>query len=132
MSDIVKDYISEQWYWIELIGFDKNKADFGVEDFLSRNSGKVYGISLLLYNCDFVNLHKGIDKEEEIDLSCCSYAGHQYNEEREIQRWTNYELRELVAQIHKHGVKVIFSVFNNFTYYNFRERKKLTGRFAEQ
>ena len=132
MTDIVKDYINEQWYWIELIGFDKNKEDFGVNEFLSRNSGKVYGVSLLLYNGDFVNLHESIDKEEEIDLSCCSYAGHRYNEEREIQRWTNYNLRDLVVEFHKHGVKVIFAVFNSFTYYNYIEKKVLTGKFAQQ
>ena len=38
----------ERWYWIELIGFDNESSDFGVDNFLSRNVTTT-GVSLLFY-----------------------------------------------------------------------------------
>lgn len=105
----------KNWYWIELIGFDVDAKDFGVSDFLQRTSGNVEGVSFLFSNVDFVNTHDGITGK---NLSPCesSYGAHPYNEERARQVWSDVRLKELIGEFHGHGVKVVFSCFNTFTY----------------
>ena len=65
----------ERWYWIELIGFDNEAEDYGVEAFLSRNVSTT-GVSLLFAHIDFL-FHEG----EELLPTACSYGGHEYNRE---------------------------------------------------
>ena len=43
----------DRWYWIELIGFDNEAEDFGVDAFLSRNVNTT-GVSLLFAHIDFL------------------------------------------------------------------------------
>lgn len=66
--------MNQKWYWIELIGFDKEQPDLGVEDFLSRIPKDICGISLLLYTVDFVCLHTGLAQEQPLPRAACSYA----------------------------------------------------------
>ena len=106
----------KNWHWIELIGFDNKSSDFGVESFLSRLSEQPEGVSLLFSHIDFVNDFDGGDLERELLPCDCSYSAHKYSAERERQVWTNFELKNLISQLHKHNVKVIFSIFNFFEY----------------
>lgn len=103
------------WYWIELIGFDVNSADYGVGDFLGRVGADIEGVSFLFSNIDFVNTHKGVTGKY---LTPCesSYGAHPYNEERARQSWRDTDLKGLIAGLHSRGVKVVFSCFNIFTY----------------
>ena len=110
--------MKEYWYWIELIGFDKDKKDFGAADFLKKTGNRARGISLLLYSVDFLNYHCGTDYEYELTNGVCSYYGHPYNEERKIQKWTNYDLKKLVSVLKSYNLKVVFSFFNLFEYYD--------------
>ncbi|GHV02543.1 hypothetical protein FACS1894211_14140 [Clostridia bacterium] len=106
----------EFWYWIELIGFDKDSEDFGVGAFLNGVGGRADGVSLLLYNMDFVNAYGGIETERFLSPGECSYGGHPYNEDRKIQRWTNFKLKGLIAELQRRGIKVLLSIFNLYRY----------------
>ena len=97
----------ERWYWIELIGFDNESPDFGVEGFLSRNVTTT-GVSLLFSHIDFLFCEGG----EFLPPTACSYSGHAYNRERRRQDWTATQLCGLVAALKKRGVKVFCSFFD--------------------
>ncbi len=101
----------EMWVWTELLAFDREKPDYGVEEYLDRIGFKVTGISFLLSSMDFVLLHGGMGKENVLFPDICSRQGHGENEERKRQEWTNYELRGLVDGLKKHGIKVFCSIF---------------------
>lgn len=99
-------------YWIELIGFDKDNIEKSAQAFIDKQEGKIHSIFLLLYDVDFVNDHQGMEKEYFLKYMECSYNGHEYNAERQIQRWTNFDLKALIDCFHTKGVKVFCSVFN--------------------
>ncbi len=109
--------MKENWYWIELIGFDRTQGDFGVKAFVDNVSGRIEGISFLFSDIDFVNLHDGITGKT-LRPCDCSYGGLPCSEERNRQAWTDEELKGLVACLHEYGIKVLFSFFNTFTYGN--------------
>ena len=117
----------KNWYWIELIGFDVNSADYGVGDFLARTGGRVEGVSFLFSNIDFINTHEGVTGKYLTPCEC-SYGAHPYNEERARQEWKDTDLKGLIAQLHSRGVKVVFSCFNSFTYG--LDGKMQTGAFC--
>ena len=96
----------ERWYWIELIGFDNEAEDYGVDAFLSR-AVSVTGVSLLFAHADFL-----FSDSEELADTACSYGGHEYNRERRRQKWTRTQLGGLVRTLQSRGVKVFFSVFD--------------------
>lgn len=105
----------ENWYWIELIGFDNTQEDYGVKHFV-ENVPQIKGVSLLFSNIDFVNCHTDSVTEQELLPCDCSYGGHKYSEERERQVWTNFQLKGLIGSLHSYGIKVLFSFFNIFTF----------------
>lgn len=108
--------MNRNWYWIELIGFDRELPDKGVGEFLRRTENRVTGVSLLLYDNDFVCAFDGYAPEKRLPPSTCSYAGHLYNEERRRQDWTYADLRALVDEFHRHDIPVIFAVFDLLSY----------------
>ncbi len=116
------------WYWIELTGFDRTAEDYGVGDFMSRTSGKAEGVSFLFADLDFVNLHDGITGKT-LSPSVCSYGGLPYGEERPRQPWKDTELKGLTEELKRHGVKVLFSFFNTFTYQS-DDGKFMIGEFC--
>ena len=93
--------MKEKWYWIELIGFDADAQDFNVKSFLEKIEYDIKGINILFSSIDFVNCHKGMQEEYLLTEGDCSYGGHEYNEERRLQLWTNYRLRDLISELHK-------------------------------
>ncbi|MBQ5777670.1 MAG: hypothetical protein IIV97_02495, partial [Oscillospiraceae bacterium] len=123
--------MSAKVYWTELIGFDNEKKDFGVAEFLEKCSGDIESVALLIYNIDFVNEYNGLLEEENLSRGVCSYYGHGFNNDRAIQQWTNFQLKELVSELHKHNVKVLFSIFDMYTYLD--ENDNVTnGGFTEK
>ena len=104
----------ERWIWTELLAFDREQSDRGVSGYLDRLGFVPDGISLLLTAVDFVLLHKGMEEEYVLFPDICSRVAHERNEERHRQEWTNWELRNLVTELGKHGVKVFFSIFNYY------------------
>ncbi|MGD9518668.1 MAG: hypothetical protein AB7W28_04060 [Armatimonadota bacterium] len=104
----------EKWVWVELIGFDNESPDQGVQAYLD-NAGFVPDvISLLLYNADFLHLHAGMGEDRALPFDCCSYGGHPFSYERARQDWTTYQLRDLVRKLHDHGVSVFLALFDLF------------------
>ena len=101
----------EMWIWTELIAFDCEKPDYGIDAYLERVGFQVTGISFLLSSIDFILLHQGMEEEQNLFPDICSRQGHEENEERKRQDWTNFQLRELVAGLKKRGIKVFCSIF---------------------
>lgn len=99
------DYPKEIFVWIPLIGFDRDKADKGVADFLQKTITPPAAVSLFLFHPDVVNQHKGMDQEYILPPDNCSYYGSVRNEERYRQEWTNHDLRELCRSLKAHGVQ---------------------------
>lgn len=101
--------------WIELIGFDKDADDFGVNEYFDTIGFVPHSVSLHLTSINFVNGHKGMENEYVLSPYVCSYAGHPQNDLRWRQDWTNYNLRSLIKELKGHGVKVFASFFDLVT-----------------
>ena len=98
--------------WIELIGFDNTKEDYGVGHFIDMAGYVPDIVSFHLSSVDFVNTHQGMKKECLLPIYACSYGGHTHNDEHERQDWTNWQMRGLVEALHARGIKVFFSMFD--------------------
>jgi len=102
------------WLWVELIGFDNEQPDYGVEAYL-RNAGLAPdAVALLLFNPDFVHSHEGLAEHRPLPFDCCSYGGHPYGYDRARQDWTTHQLRGLVATLRQRGIAVYLSLFDMF------------------
>lgn len=100
------------WLWIELIGFDNQKNDFGVANFLKNTGFIPESISFLMYDPDFVHTHRPMDKEWVFPPQYCSYGARPFSKERARQAWTNHQLRGLITELHKYGVSSYCSFFD--------------------
>jgi hypothetical protein len=86
----------ETFIWTPLIGFNKEEADRGVNEYYSKLGFAPDGISLFVFCPDIVHCHDGIETERVLPPDNCNYYGGVCNEIRDIQQWTNHDLRELV------------------------------------
>lgn len=102
------------WLWIELIGFDNSKKDYGVKYFIDNSAFIPESISFLFSSSDFVNSHQGMAKEWVFPPEYCSYNGRPYSRLRNRQDWTNYQLRGLIKELQKYGIDVYCSFFDFF------------------
>lgn len=91
--------------WMQMLGFEKNDADRGVARFLDRTEFVPDSVCGLLFHADFVHLHRGMEEEYVLFPDNCAYRAVLRNTERFRQEWTNFELRELVAELKKKGIK---------------------------
>lgn len=109
----MKKYV--KWLWVELMEFDNQKSDFGVKKYLD-NARFVPGLlSLLISSADFVHLHDTATRDESFPPDFCSYGGRlPWEEGKKRQSWTKRELKKLIAEFHKYGIKVYFAVFDLF------------------
>ena len=98
--------------WIELIGFDKDEPDYGVDEYFKTTGFVPDSVSLHLTSVNFVNTHKGMEEEYILPPYACSYGGHPQNDLRWRQDWTNYDLKGLVSVLQSRGVKVFASFFD--------------------
>lgn len=105
----------ERWIWLELIGFDRNQADYGVSEYLDVAGFVPEVICLMLSAVDFVLLHEGLDEETALPPDICAREGHEHNQDRKRQRWTNQDVRGLVAALHACGVEVFVTVFAQYS-----------------
>ncbi len=113
-SLVAGDQPQERWIWTELIAFDNEREDLGVDHYLKLTGFAPQAICLLLGSPDFVLTHAGMDQEAELPEEYCSRDGHEFNRERSRQQWTNFQLRSLVAELHKRGVEVYVSMFAKY------------------
>lgn len=105
----------ERWIWIELIGFNNESADLGVGDYLDSTGFTPIAICLLIGSPDFVLSHAGIEAEQHLPAEYCSRAGHEFNQERKRQDWTNHQLRSLIQELHVRDVEVFLSTFATYS-----------------
>ncbi len=91
--------------WMALIGFDRDKPDKGASEYLSNLGFTPSAISLFVQNPDLLLFHQDMDEERLLPRDCCNYYGALVNEIRAIQPWTNYDLKELGANLKKAGVE---------------------------
>lgn len=104
----------ENFIWTRLIAFDNASPDKEWNAYINRIGYVPTGISLLLSHPDLILLHKGMESEIELFQDICSRQGHGGNEERARQKWTNYDLRDLVSNLQNKGVLVFCSVFATY------------------
>lgn len=112
MSTVSAPY--DRWLWIELIGFDNERSDYGVEAYLANAGFVPEAVSLLLYNPDLIHTHDGMERDRVFPVDYSSYSGHPCSYERQRQDWTKHQLRALIGELHKHGIAVYVSVFDLF------------------
>lgn len=113
-----------KYLWIELIGFDNRQADYGVAEYLSRMPVKPEVICILLWSSNIIHVHCGLEEDAPIGINQCAYWVRPRNEEHEIQNWTRFQLRGLIQELHKHGVKAYASFFDQIM---IKERKIQMG-----
>lgn len=102
----------QEYVWIELIGFDNEAEDHGVPQLLETMGFKPKAFLFLVTSIDFLHEHKGMDEEYVLNPYFCSYAGHEYNDERPRQKWTNYQLKGLVETLRTYGIQSCISMFD--------------------
>lgn len=105
MPQNFKNYI-----WIELIGFDKDNIEKTVKDFLDKTGFKPQGVLYLVSSIDIINNHR--EGDYTLDPYFCSYVGHKFNDERELQNWTKTDLTNLNREFKKYGVESFVSIFD--------------------
>jgi hypothetical protein len=119
----------ERWIWTELIGFDNRQPDFGVREYLDNAGFTPDAVSLLLSSIDVVLQHQGMGRTYRLPPDVCSREGHEHNQNRKRQKWTNVQLRGLVRQLQEQGVAVYLNVFNQ--YHNNRHHHEWASDHAE-
>ena len=97
--------------WMNLLGFERNDADRGVERFMNQTGFVPDGVCALLCNSDFFHQHKGMEEEYTLPPDVCAYWGVPRNYERERQPWTNYDLRTLTKNLAERGTNTYASIF---------------------
>lgn len=120
----------EKWIWIELIGFDNEKPDFGVKEYLDGCGFVPEGVALLLTWLGFTLDHTDMNEERTLDACECSYYAHTANAQRYRQNWTNYQLCGLIRTLQSYGIKVFLSFFNFAAYRNDRG-ERITSEYLK-
>ena len=100
--------------WMQMLGFEKNDTDRGVARFLDRTGFVPDSVCALLFHPDFINLHRGMDEEYKLFPDNCAYRAVLRNTERFRQEWTNFELRELVCELKKKGIKYYAGIMGSY------------------
>ena len=109
----------ERWMWIELIGFDSGKSDFGVKDYID-NMGFVPDIlSFLLSSPDFIHQHDSMAKDAILPWDVCTYGGRNYGKDQGKPAWTTSMLKGLIEELHKYKIKVFCAVMSVYSYDSF-------------
>ena len=97
--------------WVELIGFDNVRADYGVGDYLARMERKPETVSLMLDSDRLFLTYGGFSPDARLLPENCAYGARPYNAERRRQDWTQGQLKGLVDELRRQGVKVFASFF---------------------
>ena len=100
--------------WMQMLGFNRDDPDRGVARYLETTGFTPASICALLYHPDFVNLHRGMDEEYTLFQDNCAYHGIPRNKERERQPWTNYDLRQLIAELKKKGIDFYAGIMGSY------------------
>lgn len=105
----------ETFIWVPLIGFDREQEDRGVAQYYDTIQFKPHGISLFIFSPDIVHKHTGMDEERTFPPDHCNYYGTVSNGIRDIQEWTNFDLRELVSGLEARGAETYLGIMGVYT-----------------
>ncbi len=97
--------------WTELLAFENTDPDRGAARYLESIPEKPDTIFLFICAADFVFGHHSMDSEYILSPAVCSRNAHAGNEQRNRQKWTNFQLRELIGNLKRCGVSVYLSMF---------------------
>ncbi len=111
----------EKWIWTELVGFDNISPDLGVGKYLDTLEFQPEAICLFVSAADFILKHPEVGKDGALPIDCCTYAAHSFNEDRKCQNWTQVQVRDLITELHRHGVGVYVSVMTWYGHNRFHE-----------
>lgn len=113
-------------FWTELIAFDVNAPDLGMEAYFICTGIVPEKMLLFLWSNDFVhNFDPGLEDGAFIRDDCCSYGGHLNGDIHQRQRWTRQNLKQLIALLHRRGIKVYLSFFDQIMTPQWAERNEL-------
>ncbi|MFO7945524.1 MAG: hypothetical protein R6V19_01730 [Armatimonadota bacterium] len=104
----------EKWIWTELIGFDNTQEDLGVGEYINTAGFVPDTICLLLTSVDFILSYEDREGEYDLPADYCARDGHEFNQVRQRQTWTNRQLEGLIQELHARGVEVYLTVFTRF------------------
>ncbi|MFA6930187.1 MAG: hypothetical protein WCT05_07660, partial [Lentisphaeria bacterium] len=97
--------------WTEVLAFENTDSDRGVARYLNSMPFKPDAICLFICAADFPFSHQGMNQEYELSPAVCSRNAHPSNEQRKRQKWTNFQLRELIKNLQEKGVPTYLSMF---------------------
>ena len=106
----------EMLYWIELCGFDRTHADYGVSETLGKIPQRVDGFVLLFANLEFYHEFVLDGDETLLSINDCAYGGKKRYGDRVDMRWTKGQLKGLISALHKAGKKVFATVFDGIEF----------------
>ena len=104
---------NDKLYWIELCGFDRTQPDFGIDKILSDIPQNVTGFVILFANIEFYNSFCPSAGEYYLSIDDCVYGGRRRYGEDDSFRWTNFQLKRLIALLHARHIKVYATVFDS-------------------
>ena len=108
MEDLKRN--GELFVWMQLLGLDRERSDYGVGEWLATMGEKPDGVCLFTPHPDIIHQHSGMESEYTLHPDDCAYCAIPRNILRERQPWTNYDLRGAVKEIRKAGVEPYLSI----------------------
>ena len=102
----------ETYLWMELIALDNQVPDMGVKAYLDSLGFKPDGISIFMWGPDFVHCHHGLQEDEFFPPDVGAYMDTWFDKPKyQGPPWSKWMLKRAIEEFHRHGVKVLFSVF---------------------
>ena len=103
-------------YWIELCGFDKTKADYGVGELLKSIPQAVDGFVILFANLEFYHEFTADSDDVLLSINECAYGGKKRFGEERSMRWSKGQLKDLILTLHGLGKSVYATVFDGIEF----------------
>ncbi len=102
----------EKILWVELIGFNNREPDMGVKSYIDGLGFTPTGVSIFMWGPDFVHLHCGLEEDAEFPPGIGSYLDVWFDTPKyQGPPWHKFQLKRLVDEFHRYGVRVLFSIF---------------------
>lgn len=98
--------------WVELIAFDVDSDDLGVDRYLADLAHTPVTLSLLVYSAAFLHEHVDGADQTPLPVECTSYGARPIAARGPRQGWTQGQLRTLVGLLRDRGIAVLFAVFD--------------------
>ena len=98
--------------WMELIGLDNRQSDMGIKAYVDNLGFVPDAVSIFMWSPDFVHFHDGLDADAEFPVDIGSYLDPWFDTPKKAGApWRKSQLRQVVDEFHRYGVKALFSIF---------------------